>query len=312
MDKIYSSKAAFLDWDKTASVRSRPRRELTRENVGNGYFFPPEYAPFLEHPLLAKLNEDTKSIVLIHQLYTYLNFTEYLEHEAICVVAYNISMQNYEFKLTQRLCKDARKIYVDEIYHWMFSIDFAEEVEYFTGVKRLSENEPRFLRSLNNLTKSLTEKQKHLSLLFFTTVAETLITPTMGKLPHDIRLVLPVRELIEDHTKDEQRHLRYFIELFHLLWDHIDTTDRHVLCILLPKMLYSYFEPDYDRITQLLKSLSFSDDQIRVIINDTYQKDKIRDNIMISSFATIKLFHDVGMFDSISIRDAFINEGIIV
>ncbi len=312
MTDNYTSQNAFHDWDKTASVRCRPKRILLSEHIEDKYFFPPEFAPFIEHDLLSNIGDDKKRIILIHQLYSYLNFTQYLEHEAICVVAYNVSMKKYDFKIPNILCVNARKIYVDGVYHWMFSIDFAEEIEALTGVKNLSESEPRFLRTLRELMKKLNDGQKKLALLFFTTIAETLITPTMGKFPKDERLVLPVRELINDHSIDELRHLRYFVELFHFIWEQIDFDDRHILCLLLPRMLYSYFEPDFDRIIQLLKLLGFSDEEIKRVLSDTYPKDRIVENVMASSTATIKLFKDVGMFDDYKIKSAFHEEGFLV
>lgn len=312
MARNYSFGNAFHDWDKTSSVRCKPKRILMPEHIGDAYFFPPESAPFLEHPLLSDIGDEEKRTILIHQLYSYLNFTQYLEHEAICVVSYNIAMKKYSFNIPHLLCVNARKVYVDEVYHWMFSIDFAEEIEALTGVKNLCENEPRFLRTLGELTRGLTDGQKHLALLFFTTIAETLITPTMGKFPKDKRLVLPVRELIDDHSVDELRHLKYFIELFHLIWEQIDLVDKHVLCLLLPKMLYSYFEPDFDRITQMLKSMDLSDENIQKIISDTYPKNKVVENVMVSSTATIKLFRDVGMFNDSDVKCAFHKQGFLV
>ena len=312
MSKNHSSKNVFLDWDKTSAVRGRAKRILTHEHIENKYFFPPESAPFLEHPLLAGFGEDKKREILIHQLYTYLNFTEYLEHEAICVVSYNIAMKKYGFDIPKSLRTNARKIYVDEIYHWMFSIDFAEEIEELTGVKNLDESEPRFLRSLEKLTRDLTDTQKHLALLFFTTIAETLITPTMGKFPKYDRLVLSVRQLIADHSADELRHLKYFIELFHFIWERIDPTDKRALCLLLPKMLHNYFEPDFDRITQLLKTMDFSDGDIEQIISDTYTREKMVEKVISSSTATMKLFRDVVVFDDVEIAEAFHREGLAV
>lgn len=309
MPKNYSFGEIFYDWDKSCSVRSRPKRVLLPEHIGDKYFFSPETALFLEHPLLSKLGDSEKRTILIHQLYSYLNFTQYLEHEAICIVSYNIAMQAYDFNIPHMLCADARKIYVDEIYHWMFSIDFAEETEALTGVKNLCVGEPYFLKALKELTAGLTDRQKPLALLFFTTIAETLITPTMSKFPKDERLVLPVRELIGDHCVDELRHLKYFIELFYLIWEQIAPGDKRTLCLLLPKMLYCYFAPDFNWITLSLKSLDFSDENIQKILCDTYPRDKVVENVMASSVATIKLFRDVGMFDDDEIRTAFHEEG---
>lgn len=309
MAKDYSLESVFRDWNETASVRCRPKRVLTPEHLNDKYFFPPESTQILMHPLLSNIGDDKKREVLIHQLYTYLNFTQYLEHEAICVVSYKISMGKYKFDMPHMFRASARKIYVDEIYHWMFSIDFAEEIEVLTGVKNLEECEPHFLRTLRDITEGLTTEQQELALLFFTTIAETLITPTMGKFPKDERLVVPVRELIGDHSADELRHLRYFIDLFHFIWEQIDPVDKHTLCLLLPKMIYGYFEPDFYRITQLLMLMGYTNEDIQKIISETYPRNKVMENIMASSAATMKLFRDVGMFEDQEVKCAFQQDG---
>ena len=75
MTDNYTSQNAFHDWDKTASVRCRPKRILLSEHIEDKYFFPPEFAPFIEHDLLSNIGDDKNwfinyyNIFLIARLY---------------------------------------------------------------------------------------------------------------------------------------------------------------------------------------------------------------------------------------------------
>lgn len=77
MTDNYTSQNAFHDWDKTASVRCRPKRILLSEHIEDKYFFPPEFAPFIEHDLLSnigmiKKNNIDSSTIFLCEFYSIL------------------------------------------------------------------------------------------------------------------------------------------------------------------------------------------------------------------------------------------------
>lgn len=200
----YDSK--FKDWDsptKGSSVRARPRRMIGDEEGGGGIFFPPEFMPITQHSEVMALGPQVIEEISIQGLYQYLHFTNVLEENEVNPVLMQIAQRKLGLELTSEMLMDARRIYVDEGYHSLFSADLLHQIEAETDVQFRQSTVPNFTTRLFEVESTVSPKLRDMVRMFFVVVSETLISATLNKLPKDRRVVKAVRDVIADHAFDE-------------------------------------------------------------------------------------------------------------
>jgi P-aminobenzoate N-oxygenase AurF len=294
-EAAYSSK--FSGWHSLASVRTKPRRQLSEEEPSGLVYFPPELVPVSQHALVQELGAETVDRVLIQNLHTYLEFTSELEHGAVNPVAAMISRRRSGFDLPETMIEDAYKIYTDEAWHAQFSDDLQRQVASKTGVGPSVFEEPNFFRKLNGFQRDLGPDEQRLVMIFFTIVSETLISAILSGIPSDPRVVKAVRELVADHAQDEGRHHAYFSRLLEFAWPRLNKTQRALVGPLLPEMILAFLEPDFVAIAGNLRACGLTAEQIDQVMTESYPPDTVRAGIRSASRATIRHFERVGIVD---------------
>ncbi|HEY0602413.1 MAG TPA: diiron oxygenase [Herpetosiphonaceae bacterium] len=305
----YTSK--LQDWDTRAAVRAKPRRILQDEESQGKLYFPTELVPLAQHPTITNLGPSVARQMVVQHLYTYLDFTTLLEHDVVNVVAHEIAHEKIGFALPREMVFDAYKLYCDEAYHALFSVDLKLQVAAATGVDPLPGHMPSFLQRLRILQESVPRDLQQLAEVFFTIVSETLISATLAQIPRDPRVVSAVREVVADHAEDEGRHHAYFSSLLQILWPQLTPQQQQIIGPLLPEFILGFLEPDYAAATRALTNLDLSSRSVEQILQEVYQPDQVLTNARAAAAATLRLFDRNGVLDEPHTAEAFFKSGLI-
>src|SRR4051794_5810131 len=109
-------RSQFDNWERRASVRTKPRRTLDADGPIDTYF-PPELAPAALHPLVVSRGPAAVRRFLVHALFQYLHFTTELESTAVIPVSIRLGRGACGLDLPREMRRDAYKITTDEAWH---------------------------------------------------------------------------------------------------------------------------------------------------------------------------------------------------
>jgi P-aminobenzoate N-oxygenase AurF len=298
------------DWDRRASVRSRPRRLVSRELPGT-LFFSPSLVPTLAHPLVDGLGEEETRALLVHHLYTYLDFTAELEHRIVNWVTLRLAQNELGIRLSGDMRFDAHKLYCDEAYHALMSADVKRQVEEATGIRPLEGMRPSLLDELETALQGLDDDERRAALLLFVIVSETLISETLRKIPRDQRVIPAVRESISDHAHDESYHHAYFSAVLRLVWPQLTDELKDLVGALVPRFIKLFLQPDRPAIKRSLEACGVPADRLDDVLTAAYPPDRFTRDARETGRATIRLFAGAGAFETKPVADAFRTAGLV-
>ena len=302
--------SAFVRWDDRAGVRRNPRRVLD-EPGDDSLYFPPELFPAARHELVSRKGQDVVRRLLIHRLYSYLDFTTELEEIAVMPVAGKISRGRAGLDLPERMRADAFKIVTDEAWHAQFSYDFARQIETRTGVLMDGSNTPAFVERLDTIRERMPHDVRGLEGLLFAIVSETLVSGILADLPRDTRLPVAVRDLVRDHAEDEGRHHVYFRTLLRHLWPALDPAQRRAVGPLLPAIIFAFLEPDYAQAGRSLRWCGLTTTETEQVLLESWPDDQVARDTATAAAAVIRYFRLVGALDDPATMAAFEQAGLL-
>jgi hypothetical protein len=244
-------------------------------------------------------------------LYRYLDFTAYLEHRVVNIVASRVALGETGFDLPRDMRHDAYKLYCDEAYHALFSADLKRQVEAATGIVSAPPHMPRPLRRLKAIQSASPHEMRALIKLFFVIVSETLISATLIQIPRDGRVVSAVREMVADHAEDEGRHHAYFASLLELIWPRMSCRQQATIGPLLPELILAFLEPDRAAIRSEVARCGLEPDVVRQIVDETYPAHLVQANARSMAKATIRLFERNGVLEHSRTQESFQAAGLI-
>jgi hypothetical protein len=247
---------------------------------------------------------------LVHHLYTYLDFTEVLEHEAVNDVALTISRGRLDLELSREERQAAYKLYVDEGYHAMFSDDLKNQVITATGIKPAVVGRPSFLRRLDAILAGAPPEMGWLVKPFFAIVSETLISGTLTRVPRDTRVVKAVRDVLKDHAADEAVHHVYFAGLLETMWPQLTDKQRRFIGEQLPEFILGFLEPDQEAILANLQAMGLTPEGAGAVFEDCYPRQEVLKGVRAASAVTVTHFWNAGVFDGSDIGEVFEKKGL--
>lgn len=306
----YASK--LRQWDERASVRAKPRRVLMTEEASGKLFFPSDLVPIAQHPTLVALGPAVVRDALVQHLYTYLEFTTKLEHDVVNVVAHRIAHKHVGAEFPADMVFDAYKLYCDEAYHALFSVDFKRQVAAATGIMPDAESTPAFLYQLRMIQDSVAPAMRDLVEVFFTIVSETLISATLSDIPRDQRVVTAVRDLVADHAEDEGRHHAYFSSVLQVLWPQLTAKQQETIGPLLPQFILGFLEPDLAAAQRRLAKYQLSPNDIDQVLHEAYPPAEVLMDIRKAASATLRLLDRTEVLKEPRTAEAFHKSGLIV
>lgn len=311
MPSHFEYKSRLSDWDSRAGVRGGPRRLLDEESIGKVYFSP-ALLPIINHPVFEKLGPEAQRTFLIYHLYSYLNFTECFEVEVVNPGAKRIALGKAGIEVPREMLFDAYKIYCDEGYHSLYSLDVRLQVEAATGIKALPYNFGNFLRRLNKAREGMPSNLRPLSGLLMVILFETSISATLNKIPKDEQVVTLIRQMVADHADDEARHHAYFASLLDVLWPQLSQRQKGRLGPLLPHFIIKLLEPDYATIRRRLEVFDLSPDEIDQVMEESYPSPEVIATIRKTAGAALRILERNGLLEDSQTREAFQQSGLIV
>ncbi|HET9081693.1 MAG TPA: diiron oxygenase [Trebonia sp.] len=305
-DSEYHS--AFLRWHERASVRQAPRRVL-REGEDDRFFFSPDLVPVAGHPLVKALRPPVFEELLIQHLYRYLDFTAKLEFLVVNRTVLGIAHGSAGISLPEEMRFDAYKMYCDEAYHTLFSVDLARQVRARTGVEPLL-REPFFLIRLGEIISGLPAADRGLAEILFVVISETLISASLAEIPDSSAVVSAVSETVRDHAVDEGRHHAYFAAFLRLLWAALDPAERRQASRLVPQLIDAFLRPDLPTLRQELTAYGITPEDVEQILAETYAPHVVAAHARSTARHTLRYFDELGAFDDQRARDQLHEHGL--
>jgi hypothetical protein len=257
-------------WYEVAGVRSGARRIFHEETANGKVFFPDRLVPHLRHPAVAALPKPRRDTLVLLHLYQFLLATTHVETRVVNVGAERIANGRAGIELPVAMRMDAFKVYCDEGYHALYSLDLAEQIAGVTGVQVPGWDYGAFVERLARTACSLLPGEPVLAQLLQVVVFETLITSILNEAPADPRLVGAVREVLRDHARDEGRHHRFFTAFFHELWAGLDPALRTRVAHGLPALIELCMTIDVTPVRSALRFAGLDDVTAGQVVLECY------------------------------------------
>lgn len=306
--KPYTSR--FANWERRASVRTRPVRQLDPAESGRLYF-PPELAPEVMHPEVNALGTAAAGLVLLHRLYGYMKFTSELEALTVIPIATSIARGRAGFGAPPGMRSDAFKIVTDEAWHAQFSDGLTGQLEMRTGVPPL-EHVPAFQSRLDRmLADEVAPDLRRAAGVLIAICSETLISSLLATLPNDSRLPAAVSATVRDHAEDEGRHHAYFRSVLTRFWPELAPGEQRALGPLLPDVIRALLEPDHAYILRCLSAAGLGRDDAAHVVGDSYPQAAQRDYRARAARSTTRYLIEAGALRDTHTRERFLASGLL-
>lgn len=270
MTREYKYKAN--QWDKFASVRSRPRRILETDSLD--YFYPIERQPICSHELVVARGEETIKKILLQTAYKFMLDIANIEVEVINKTAMKIYNKTIDFDFSYELRHDVLSIVVDEAFHAYVALDFISQLINKTNIQPIYESEDiELVVAMMKHMPSLSVAMQPVFELVAICIGENTLTKELFSMTKQDGLNSFFQQVMADHMIDEGRHSNIFRFILTDLWTKIDDDTKTHIGAILPHFIIDYLSHEiqvaFDK--RLLSSLDFSDDDIEIIIKDTHQ-----------------------------------------
>ncbi|GHC47033.1 diiron oxygenase [Streptomyces cinnamoneus] len=293
------------EWDERAGVRTCPRRRLGDELDAGQLFFPPALVPYGDHPRVRALPAPHRRALFARHLYHYLDFTTQFETRVVNRVTERIAggRSGLDVRTATRL--DAYRIYVDEGYHSLCSLDVIDQLSRASGIAPAPYDFAPFLARLDAVGEGALPDAGRLAQLLQVVVFETLITAILNDVPKDPRVLTLVRDTVRDHARDEGRHHVFFAGLFREVWGQQPAALRGRIARCLPGLIRSSLLPDLRPVRASLAAAGLGPADVAAVVADSYPADRVDQGIRTASRHAVRLFEETGVLDVPGGREAF-------
>ena len=289
-------------WYDIAGVRSGIRRTFVDETDAGKVFFPQRLVPYLAHEALADLSEAQRRALTIRHVYQFLLSTTHLETRVVNTAAELIANDRAGLDLPNAMRLDAYKVYCDEGYHSLYSLDLVDQIASATGVGIPPWDYGGIVDWLHETGRRLLPGEPALAPLLQTVVFETLITAVLIEIPNDPSVVTAVRDVTRDHAKDEGHHHRFFAQFFHELWANLDLRLRELVARALPALIQACLTWDVEPVRASLLLSGVDSATAATIVTDVYAETSSKADVC---RATVRTFRSAGVLDMPGAEDAF-------
>ncbi|GAA3439824.1 diiron oxygenase [Kutzneria kofuensis] len=298
-------------WYEQAGIRNGVRRIFHEESEAGKVFFPHRLVPYLSHEAVRDLPAERHRELAVRHLYQFLLSTAHLETRVVNRGAELIAngRSGIELPMSSRL--DAFKVYCDEGYHSLYSLDLADQIGAVTGVPVPRWNYGGFVDQLADAVDRTLPDHPELAVLLQVVVFETLITAVLNEIPHDDTVVTTVRETVRDHAKDEGRHHHYFTGFFHELWHQLDAPTRVDVAFAMPALIRSCLLWDVEPVRSSLVLAGLDDTTATAVVRDCYGGDPGNERIRAICRASLRMCESAGVLAVPGAAEQFAAHGLI-
>ena len=302
--------AVLRNWDLRAAVRVKPRR-VAGDAAWEGDPFPREFAPILKHRLLAEASPQVVRQALLQHLFSYLTFTDRLEHEVVNQTARLLATGASGCELPPGLRLDCYRVYCDEAYHSLFCADLMQQIRDHEGFRLDPGGDHPALRYFHQQLANCAPEERAWFELFFVIVSETLISGVLSRLPQDQQVIPVVRLVVADHAEDEAGHNRLFSRVCELAWGQTPPSLRSRIAAALPEFITHFLAPDLRAFRAFLVP-HYGRRAAEDILRESYPEAQSRRDAASAARNTIRLFERVGILESPAAREDFEKRGLVL
>lgn len=261
------------NWEKSATVRNRPRKILSNYLDGGGYFYPISRQPVSIHPEVEKLGEKAKEYVLIQSLYKYAHDIAFLETEIINRISLYISHKDLGVDFDNKWRLEALSIVVDESYHAYVALDAMMQIQQETKVLPLNLETDLSIDLAMDWLKSRLDRRLHkIAELICVCIAENTLTKEIVTMMGRKETNKFFKAILKDHLTDEARHSKFFCNVLSYTWAHLDELDRVKIGQLLPEFIERYLDTsiqqDFDK--SILRALGMNEPSVEKVIYESH------------------------------------------
>lgn len=298
------SGSPFETWYESAGVRSGERRSFREPGEGE-VLFPARLVPHLAHPAVTALSPERRDLLTQLHLYQFLMATTHLETRVVNVGAERIANGRSGLDLPVSMRMDAFKVYCDEGYHALYSLDLANQIARHTAVPVPDWDFGGFVDRLARAARELLPDEPVLAQLLQVVVFETLITAVLNEAPNEPGLAAPVREVLRDHARDEGRHHRFFAAFFHELWAGLPSGLRPRVARLLPALVEICLTADTAPARAALVLAGLDGSAAEQVVRETYDAGADPRRMAEITRGMVSMCRSAGVFDVPGALDAF-------
>ncbi|MFL6136560.1 MAG: diiron oxygenase [Frankiaceae bacterium] len=296
-------------WDEHAGVRVRPRRILTGEAARADREaglapFPARLMPYYHHEGLASLSPDDRTALSARHLYDYLHYTVHLETSVVNPGVIVIAHGDVGLPLTAQTKLDALRIYCDEGYHALTTLDAVDQMERATGVPALPYDFAPRLRRLALSSERFLPDQPDLARLLQVVVFETVVTSILSDVPRDVTVYRLVREVVGDHARDEATHHAFFLRFFTELWGALPPAARTSVGRVIPRFIDDCLRPDLAGVRASLIATGVDASLADDVIVDCYAPARVGATVRVAARHLLRLCESLHVFDEPGAREA--------
>ncbi|WP_460164496.1 diiron oxygenase [Pseudomonas sp. S2_F03] len=301
------------DWDNRAAVRTSKHTYLLppeiEQQLQTRHWFPPAFLPYLNHPSVKAAGRAITHRLSANHLVYFLDYTTLLEHRIVNRSVETIVHDDLGVCIPRRMKNAALQLYTDEGYHALVSNSLAEQIAAFYGMFDRPVMPQRIIR-LQALLERTPDRHKSLAWFLAGFVSETIIAKDLLDICRDA-LVDGVQEMLRDHLADEARHSRYFCEVFHYLWLHLNSAQRMFCASLLPELIRVFFEVDERWLKSSLRFVGLSETACLEIIEGLSDAQATLQRARSGASATLGALEKAGFFDRPCNRKLFTRAGLL-
>jgi hypothetical protein len=294
-------------WEKSATVRCRPRRLLEQFNTDTGFYYPVSRQPLAIHPEVVQMGDEAKRYILIQSLYKYCHDIVYIETEVVNRVTLHIVNNNLPVVFDASCRRDALTIIVDESYHAYVAMDALLQIQAHTHV------EPLDLGGAVSLSVAIENFQCELAATYHKALEVLCVCIAENTLTKEIVNMMDSKEthrffqhVLRDHLTDEARHSAFFTSILKQLWQNLSPDYQYELGTRLPTFISQYLDGSLQKAfdAKILDALKVPGAKIERILQDTHADATLgRHHPMLKSI--LALLQKGGVFEHEATKQAF-------
>ncbi len=293
----------LAQWYEAAGVRTQERRVLHEDREIGLALFPERLVPYLGHELLAGADDRVRQALLARHLYQYLLFTVHLETKVVNRGVSLVMHGELDMEIPERTRLDAAKIYCDEGYHALYSLDIVQQIAVATAIPTLPYDFTPRMRRLERTAHRYLPEHPRLAQLLQVVAFETVVTAILSEIPRDETVYRVVRDVVADHARDEAHHHAFFAKFFHEVWASLPARLRAGVARSLPHFVNDCLRPDLGPIRDSLAAVGHTTAEIEEILRESYSEDVMRAAVRANGRYTLRLCESVGALDLPGVRD---------
>ncbi|MCF4996103.1 diiron oxygenase [Pseudomonas syringae] len=301
------------DWNSRASVRTSTHDyrlpDDLEQQLETRHWFPPTFLPYLAHPDIQVAGRELIHRLSANHLVHFLDYTTLLEHRIVNRAVETLVHGELPAYVPKRMKTAALQLYTDEGYHALFSNSLAEQIARIHGISDRPAMPQRIIR-LNALIERVPEKHRSLGWFLLGFVSETIIARELLEVCRD-SLVSCVNDMLRDHLADEARHSRYFAEVFHYLWQTLNSHQRTFAARTLLEILGIFFETDERWLRQSLRGAGIAEGVVADVVGSMATVAANRLRARAGSVATLNALKKAGFFTLAHNKKLFAKAGLI-